>query len=297
MNGLVALEKDANEACTRLNSIGYAVFLATQPESTSNDENEIAGKEAREALKDLFGAAGDEGLSASMRISWELVGCLFEGHVNFRPPIRFYDSAGDDSEREHDEHVTYARRCVLPVAKNQTQFFAQARTSPEFVVSVLQELNRSRSCVGDAAKPRTEYQFAKFEPRMWSDLEAHWASMCQRLQWLCPYDYEALKKTIADDFNCVKRRVILDDSSTDGPVPEEFKLDDEWLTADYCANRFDGISASKLSIWAKEGCPQLDGRCVRRAQFPDLGKRKTKVWCYHRVDIETISDKVSKNDG
>ena len=51
MNGLVALEKDANEACTRLNSIGYAVFLATQPESTSNDENEIAGKEAREALK------------------------------------------------------------------------------------------------------------------------------------------------------------------------------------------------------------------------------------------------------
>jgi hypothetical protein len=84
------------------------------------------------------------------------------------------------------------------------------------------------------------------------------------------------------------------DTSKSKDPHEDFKdSQGEWLTADFCKKRF-GLNSKSLSRWAvgDSGCVHLaDRRPLRRKKIAlDPSKPKQQVWCFHRLDIETIVD-------
>ncbi len=75
-------------------------------------------------------------------------------------------------------------------------------------------------------------------------------------------------------------------SQVDGPIAADYQYEGEWLTSVYCKERF-GLDDSSLSKWARLGCLHLDNNKLRREKFPPQEKR----WCFHRLDIDTITAK------
>lgn len=89
-------------------------------------------------------------------------------------------------------------------------------------------------------------------------------------------------------------RNSLSQNEKTGSLDADFKdHTGQWITAEYCQNRYE-MNPKTLSRWASEdtGCPHLEKRRpLRRMKFAvDAQRPRQKVWCFHRVDIETISN-------
>ena len=79
--------------------------------------------------------------------------------------------------------------------------------------------------------------------------------------------------------------------ASSGPDAGDYQYEGNWLTAAYCQERF-GLSVASLSRWAREGCPVLEGRLLRRKSVPEAGNQK----CFHRLDIEDITTAKAGDD-
>ena len=75
------------------------------------------------------------------------------------------------------------------------------------------------------------------------------------------------------------------------PDSIDFQYDGEWLTAAFIEKRF-SLNAASLSRWARNGCPVLDGRLLRRKKFSEARNQ----YCFHRIDIEELATAFEKDD-
>ena len=105
-------------------------------------------------------------------------------------------------------------------------------------------------------------------------------------------DVASLSKASAD------RTVVQGKSPESSEQPSEatpdsidFQYDGEWLTAAFIEKRF-SLNTASLSRWARDGCPALDGRLLRRKKFSEARNQ----YCFHRVDIEELATAFEKDD-
>lgn len=75
------------------------------------------------------------------------------------------------------------------------------------------------------------------------------------------------------------------------PDSIDYQYEGQWLTAQFCKKRF-RLSVSNLSRWARDGCPPLGGRRIRRNRIEDAANQL----CFHRVDIEQLVAILDKDD-
>lgn len=120
------------------------------------------------------------------------------------------------------------------------------------------------------------------------------ASVATSIKWLpadvCTASMQAIEKLLDAPIKNVELKNTGDDvlplqRSDETPIPTDYQYDGEWLTAGTCKERF-GLDDSRLSTWARNGCDYLNGRQLRRETFPP----DQRSYCYHRVDIEQISN-------